>query len=123
MIKEIAAMKLKERYDTKNIKEIIITNHAIDQYQNRVNYDTAREDAKTILVEITKQGIVTRFERSCTGKRKTNTIVYDLHKEYKGIGISAVVEGSRVTVVTCTGTAEYRKWYKHQNNIKYRRCA
>lgn len=39
---------------------------------------------------------------------------YDLHMEYDGIGITAVYQEGIVTIVTCTGSKEYRNWFKQQ---------
>ncbi|HOJ09758.1 MAG TPA: hypothetical protein PK733_04095 [Clostridiales bacterium] len=103
---EIKKNKIKDL----NFRSIKITRHSIEQYYKRVEQidETAVKDK---LLEVLENGNIVTFKPTLRGK-ETNK--YDLHIEHDGIGITAVYQEDVITIVTCTGSKEYRKWFKQQ---------
>jgi hypothetical protein len=93
-----------------NFKDIKITRHSIYQYFRRVE-KTDETTAKDKLLEIIENGEIVTIKPTLLGKEMNK---YDLHMEYDGIGITAVYQEGIVTIVTCTGSKEYRNWFKQQ---------
>jgi len=96
----------KERLIALKKMKIIVTNHAINRYRERMfDYNSPVERVINILEEIVQKG------KPVCNKPNTKDNCYEI--KYRGISVVQIAEGDRIFVITCLGDHCYRKWVKH----------
>ncbi len=94
--------------------EIIVTTHAIEQYQRRSFRDTTDNNAENLLLMIARRG-----------KKQSRRPPYDeqIYKvSYQGHAIVAKYQDKQITVITYLGNKRYQHWYE-KNEIRPRALA
>lgn len=106
---------MKKQVKKPYIQKIIVTNHAIEQYKERVN-DYPNDIVKAFLMEIVQNGSIIKTgscKRTGTSFGTLLKICLEFKMVYKKIGIVVVYENGIATVVTCTGDEVMRNWYRN----------
>lgn len=95
--------------------QIIITQHAIDQYRNKTfgNNELSDEDIRSIIIQIAKKG-------TKAGRRAGDRTYKICHQ---GLAIVAQVLPDKIIVITYLGNPQYQNWYVRQDAKMRKRVA
>jgi hypothetical protein len=122
--------------------EIIITNHARDQYRERVakwdHEEISDDEIDKILKNVVKKRLKIQKETNRflnNAKRRTKTIKKKAKKEkprrlpgnafefyYDGIGVAGTFREGKVIVLTCLGDEKLMQWYRNSTWEKRSYC-
>lgn len=93
--------------------DIIIKNHAIDQYRRKMFSALGEDEIKKILTTIVQRG-------SYVCKRPGNAF----SMKYNGVSVVVIKENNRLVVITCLGNKKYSNWsQKNEVRPRYKKAA
>lgn len=87
----------------KKVKEIIVSNHAVERFRQRCfsYYDWPEEKIRKKLITIARKGKVTK---KCPGN------AYEV--VFEDMIIRTTLSNGQLIVITCLGPRAYRDWYR-----------
>lgn len=91
--------------------DVSVTKHAIKRYRERLfDFKSSDKEIEALLKEIACRGKRVDFRPASLGR------CYEVR--YQGVAIVVMEDRDRTAIVTCLGSAYYRKWIKHTNMSK-----